>query len=189
MQRNARKRTLSHEALHKYNQHTILEGGGGDLPAARVRLSCLHPLLPNTPVCLTAVAAPVPKTQTRARAKPNVPVTSSAAATRARKVTSAAYSLGGAPSKCSVGRHCSHRTMLSDNAYILSPRCPAAPPSRQPLRRFKLPWTIPPINAGWLAEVVLEGGAFAPPFALQNAAQLRPLRQPLFNGFPKFKTW
>ena len=46
-----------HEALHKYNQHIILEGER-NLPAARLRLDCLPPLLPNNPFRSTAVAAP-----------------------------------------------------------------------------------------------------------------------------------
>ena len=104
-----------HEALHKYNQHIILKAAERNLPAARLRLDRLPPLLPHTPFRSTAVAAPVPQ-EPDASAKPNVPVTSSAAAARGRKAIRAATSLGGAPRKYSAERHCSHRTVLKSRS-------------------------------------------------------------------------
>ena len=71
----------------------------------------MPPLLQKKAFRLAAFAAPVPQGPDES-AKPSVSVTSSAAAARRREVIDAAYFLGDAPSKYSVGLHCSHRTMF-----------------------------------------------------------------------------
>ena len=98
-----------HEALQHIDEHYILEAAARNLPAARLRLERLLPLLPNTQLRSIAVAAPVPQ-DPDASAKPNVPVTSSGAAARGRGVISPAALVGAAPSKHFVELHCSHET-------------------------------------------------------------------------------
>ena len=70
-------------SLQHIDEHYIVEAAARNLPAARLQLDRVPPLLPNTPFRWTAVAAPAPQdVDPDASAKPNVPVTSSAAAAR-----------------------------------------------------------------------------------------------------------
>ena len=96
-------------------QHDIVKAAVQMLPAKHPRgprfltLELRYAKLP--PVA----TAPV-RQDPDASAKPNVPVISSAATARARKVISAAYSLGDAPSKFSAQLGSSHRTVLKSRS-------------------------------------------------------------------------
>ena len=87
-----------HRSLQHIDEHYIVKAAARNLPAARLQVDRVPPLLPNNPFRLAAFAAPVPQDLDEC-AKPNMPVTSSAAAARGWQLISAAYHLGDAPSK------------------------------------------------------------------------------------------
>ena len=82
--------------MQHIDEHYIVKAAARNLPAARLQLGRMPPLLQNTPVRWTAIAAPVSQ-DPDASAKPNVPIMSSATSASERKVFSAAYFLGDAP--------------------------------------------------------------------------------------------
>ena len=79
-------------------QHDIVKAAGQKLPAKHPRSPRLLTLELRHAMSPPVATAPVPQ-DPDASAKPNVPVTSSAAAARGRKLFCAAALVGAAPSK------------------------------------------------------------------------------------------